>query len=366
MKVGGGDWNGQIRRALEQIGPSEGVTRFLSKYGNVRTKAVYVEHLKLWFMWLRRKGVELSPDELLRDNLQCVFESGPTDVGTKRRHTDWLNDFVNSYMVERGSSESHRREAAAAVKMFYKRNDSLLFGDFAIASGPLTAPPKALKAVDIRKVLLALPAHIRTPLTVEWQSGIEISRVLGLRWADLGDLDAVPHRIDLFGRKMHRKPYFTYIGKDSIEHIAMLERKGDFLFQGKFGATTSREWLNHRLQYSAAKLMEGGLIDKYPMRSWTTHRLRHSFKSEAEHAGIQSSIVEFWMGHNGGIEAAYDDRHQVHEEDFVREHRKVEPYVSLNQSETVIEERVKAQFEDRLERLERQIQEYAEKRSNPS
>lgn len=41
------------------------------------------------------------------------------------------------------------------------------------------------------------------------------------------------------------------------------------------------------------------------------------------------------------------------------EYQKVEPYVSLNPSEVLVEARVKAQFEDRLERLERQIQEYA-------
>lgn len=42
---------------------------------------------------------------------------------------------------------------------------------------------------------------------------------------------------------------------------------------------------------------------------------------------------------------------------------KVEPYLSLNPSEIVVEERVKAQFEERLVRLERQIQDYATKRS---
>ena len=54
-------------------------------------------------------------------------------------------------------------------------------------------------------------------------------------------------------------------------------------------------------------------------------------------------------------------RQELHEEDFVREYLKVEPYLSLNPSEVVVEERVKAEFGDRLERLERQIEEYARK-----
>lgn len=70
----------------------------------------------------------------------------------------------------------------------------------------------------------------------------------------------------------------------------------------------------------------------------------------------------FWLGHVSAISWVYQHP-KLHEEDFVKEYLKVEPYLSLNPSEVVVEERVKAEFEDRLERLERQIQEYASKRS---
>ncbi len=55
---------------------------------------------------------------------------------------------------------------------------------------------------------------------------------------------------------------------------------------------------------------------------------------------------------------------ELHEEDFVREYQKVEPYLSLNPTEIIVEERVKAEFESRLSRLERQIQEHASKRGD--
>jgi len=51
----------------------------------------------------------------------------------------------------------------------------------------------------------------------------------------------------------------------------------------------------------------------------------------------------------------------AHRGDFVREYLKVEPYLSLNPSEIVVEERVKVEFENRLERLESQVQEHAMK-----
>jgi hypothetical protein len=38
------------------------------------------------------EGVSLTPDGLVQDNLLCVYKSDPTDVRTKRRHTDWLTE----------------------------------------------------------------------------------------------------------------------------------------------------------------------------------------------------------------------------------------------------------------------------------
>jgi hypothetical protein len=63
------------------------------------------------------------------------------------------------------------------------------------------------------------------------------------------------------------------------------------------------------------------------------------------------------MGHVSAIARVYQHP-ELHEEDFVAEYQKVEPYVSLSQSERAIEERVKSQFEARLAGLEAQMQEY--------
>ena len=57
----------------------------------------------------------MDPDELVKDNLECVYNSSPTDVKTKRRHTDWLDEYVNDYLLNRGVG-TKRASAAAAVK----------------------------------------------------------------------------------------------------------------------------------------------------------------------------------------------------------------------------------------------------------
>src|SRR5437870_4850857 len=111
-----------VARALDKIGPSAAVNRFLSKYGNLRTKANYAVQLHLFLQWLRQdKRIATNPDSLIWDNLACIFKSDPTDVATKRKHTDYLNEYVNDYMLRKGESESSRQVAAAAIKMFYRR-----------------------------------------------------------------------------------------------------------------------------------------------------------------------------------------------------------------------------------------------------
>jgi hypothetical protein len=69
-----------LQGSLRKIGPSKAIERFLSRYGNPRTKASYAYELVLCFRWLKAKGVDLDPDAVIADDLKCVYESGPTDV----------------------------------------------------------------------------------------------------------------------------------------------------------------------------------------------------------------------------------------------------------------------------------------------
>ena len=62
--------------------------------------------------------------------------------------------------VGEGNSEGTRLIRSAAIKMFYRRNDSPLTGDFSLKreeARPVEAP---LLADDIRTVLKTLPLHI--------------------------------------------------------------------------------------------------------------------------------------------------------------------------------------------------------------
>jgi integrase len=369
-----------LERNLKQIGPSEAVERFLSSYGKVRVRDTYSLHLLIFFRWLKEEqGVQMSPDELVQDNLICVFDSKPTDVGAKRRHREWLERFVNVRLVDH--SMSYRAGVASTVKKFYSRNDSPLFGEVRIAESQAFAPDKALKAEDIRAVLKALPPQIRTPLLLIWQSSCEVNRVLALRWKDVAEgLESgeYPLKLRFVGRKNHKSPWYTFLGRNSIEHLKLWRQRwtetagrepspDDLIFEGKTkGSGLDHTWLNRQLRKTALRMKAQGLIENGNPPSWRSHLLRHSFKTEAEHAEVKSALVEFFMGHEGGIQKVYDNRDEVHPGDMRDAYLKIEPHVSLDYSEIVMRQEFDEERKSWLTEIAALRKEMAAARQSPA
>ncbi len=339
----------KIERSIEELGPSPSVLRFLNKYGKDNTKRIYSICLVEYLRWLKQNGITLNPDDLLRDNLKCVYESSATDVQSKRKHTDWLDDYVNRYLVETGRAQNTRIVTGAVIQQFYKRNDSPLFGDFQVSRAGQREPARPLDTREIRIVLKTLSLGNRMPLLCLWQSGIEINRLLSLTWSKVEGVEKgeYPLRVELFGRKKHERQYFTYLGREAIEHLKIwkgrwselggrLPGPRDPIFIGKGGSYLSALWLNIRLKKVAVSLHKQGLIANGDARSWHTHALRHSFRTEAAHAGVKTEVSEFFLGHLGGINYVYNHRDQLHADDMAQEYVKIEPFISLDFTEATL------------------------------
>ncbi|MDG6916743.1 MAG: site-specific integrase [Nitrososphaerota archaeon] len=338
-----------LKRALTAIGGSEAAQRYIATYGKVGVKAQNAFRLGRYHRWLREeKGVGLSLDEMIRDNLFCVWKSDPVDVDVKRKHRAWLEEFVNVKLA--GCSLSYRRGTASIIKGFYEKNDSPLFGRVRVADSEAQRPPKALSAEEIRAVLKALPLQQRTPLLCMWQSGCEVGRMLSMKWRDLHGLETGKRiKLEFVGRKRHRRAYFTFLGRDSVEALRLWRGRWteligrepgpeDLVFLGKYKAPLDRAWLNVSLKRMASRLSAQGLIANGHPGSWHTHYLRHSFKTEAEHSGVKSGFVEYWMGHTEGISWVYDNRDQVHGQDFEEAYTKLEPFISLDENAAVLKD----------------------------
>jgi integrase len=131
---------------------------------------------------------------------------------------------------------------------------------------------------------------------------------------DLQELKS-PLKLAFYGRKRHKKGYFTFLGDDAVAHLMLWREKwtelagrpprpGDLVFIGKprsgrLGGMNG-EWLNYVFRGTALKLARQGMVENGDGRSWHSHMLRHSFKSEGEHAGVPSDFVELWMRRRSG------------------------------------------------------------------
>jgi len=158
-------------------------------------------------------------------------------------------------------------------------------------------------------------------LVVSWQSGIEINRVLSMKLPT----GPPPQKVDLFGRKRHRRPYWTYIGADSVEHLKLVSGKG----------FTGYSVVLQALHQAARRLANQGLLKNSDISSWHPHMLRHSFSTECSHAGVKPEVREFLMGHITGIAWVYQHP-DLHESDVLTEWKKVQPYVSLDYTEAAL------------------------------
>ncbi|MDG7021305.1 MAG: tyrosine-type recombinase/integrase [Nitrososphaerota archaeon] len=345
-----------LDRALERIGPSDAVRRFLAKYGPVRTRAGYASQLLYYFEWLRREGVSLSPDQLIQDNIEKVLKSDPTDIRSRRHHTDLLLRYVNEHMKAEGYSQRSRIFAATVVRRFYLRNDAQLWGDFEVAFERPNSLKKAIPIDDIRAVLRHLPPHIRLPFLLQLQGGLEIDKVLSLRWGDvLPGLQGGerPLKVTFSGRKRMIRPYFTFLGRDACELLnAYLPRWREFLgrepeasdivLMGKQRVPIDGKYLNQALKKAVRHLADAGQLSNTDPAHWSSHIFRKAFRTECSHAKVPLDTAEFWLGHERGVVAVYDRSDELHEGDFREEYRRLEPYVSLDENATTLKDEYEA------------------------
>ena len=82
---------------------------------------LYAKVLEIYFDWLcNEKGIAMTPDEMLKDNLRKVYESQPTDVERKRTHTNWLHEFINVHLVSMGQAQGSREVFSRRVEPISK------------------------------------------------------------------------------------------------------------------------------------------------------------------------------------------------------------------------------------------------------
>jgi site-specific recombinase XerD len=128
------------------------------------------------------------------------------------------------------------------------------------------------------------------------QTGLRASELIGLRCADVHLGTGAHVSCQGKGRKQRITPLTS--GVVTILRVWLAERAGqqrDALFVTRPGMALSRDALEHRL----AKYVRiaAGVCPTLAQKSVTMHVLRHSTAMRLLRAGIDTSVIALWLGH---------------------------------------------------------------------
>jgi site-specific recombinase XerD len=153
---------------------------------------------------------------------------------------------------------------------------------------------EALLAAPDRRTWTGRRDHAWLALAV--QTGLRASEVRGARCADL-HLGVGAH-ISCFGKGRKQRITPVTAATAAVLRVWLAERRGqphDPLFPTRTGKTLSRDALEHRLASYVVRARRAcpSLQDK----KITLHVLRHTAAMRLLHAGVDTSVIALWLGH---------------------------------------------------------------------
>ena len=257
------------------------------------TLAAYRDTLRLLLVFASaRHGME--PSKLDVDNLDAPLVSA----------------FLDHLEHQRENGVRTRNARLAAIRSLFRYAALRHPEHAAVIERVLAIPPKRF---DRRLVtfltepeldaLLAAPApststgrRDRALLALAAQTGLRASELIGLQCADV-HLGAGAHVSCLGkGRKLRITPLTSSMV--GVLRVWLAERAGqpaEPLFTTQIGKALSRDALEHRL----AKYVEiaARTCPSVRQKTVTMHVLRHTAAMRLLHAGIDTSVIALWLGH---------------------------------------------------------------------
>lgn len=350
---------------------SEVVSSWLAKFRDDRSRGRkqssrdhYGAMLCRFFKWLRvEKGWDVTPEELLNDQLRRLKSD---DIKDRRHHVNLALEFTRDNRDAHFSALSEKRKYHyfSTIRSFYNYHEV-----------PLTRAlnkfgkkrnrkyyPKQITVHQFKKILGVLSQRERTIALIMFQSGMELGAVLykfSYMWHAVKpqlEIGRERIKIEIDERKGNGNWYFTYISKDAVHELKkwLILRKeivervknrsgyinpeietGTPIFITNHG-TRYRE-CNFHANYVDIMRRKGMKTDPYEKVS---HMFRKLFKTEASipARAIDRYIIEFWLGHTGGVEkvgAEYDRTPEIYEKVIEKEYIKLEPFINIYSSPIV-------------------------------
>ena len=223
-----------------------------------------------------------------------------------------IGEFLQHLEQQRGNGSATRNARLAAIHSMFKYAAPRSPEHAAVISQVLAIPPRRRERAivsyltpDETQALLAAPDrqtwHGRRDhalLMLDVQTGLRVSEVTGLNRQDI-HLGAGPHvRCHGKGRKDRATPLTTQTVKVTRTWLAELNPDpAGPLFPTQPGGRLSRDAIERLVAKHAATA-----ADTYPSikeKHVTPHTLRHTAAMTLLKAGVDTSVIALWLGHEG-------------------------------------------------------------------
>lgn len=258
-----------------------------------QTVAAYRDGLRLLVCFASQRARK-QPSELDFEDLDA------TAVGA----------FLDNLEQERGNSVRTRNARLAAIHSLFRYAALRHLEHAELIQRVLAIPPKRFERALISfltrsevEALLESPDRStwtgrrdHTMLLLAIQTGLRASELTGLTCGDV-HLGAGPHvACHGKGRKDRITPLLP--GTVATLRVWLLERAGradDPLFPARRGHALSRDAVEHRLAKYVAPAT--GRCSSLGEKRVSAHVLRHTAAMQLLHAGVDTSVIALWLGH---------------------------------------------------------------------
>lgn len=234
----------------------------------------------------------------------------PSQLDITDLHAETIGAFLDHLEHDRGNSVSTRNARLAAIRSLFRFAALRHPEHAAIIERVLAIPPKRFERALIDYLtdpevdaLLAAPdtstwtgRRDQALITVAIQTGLRISELIGLRCGDL-HLGTGAH-VSCHGKG--RKQRITPLTRDTLEVLGrwLDERAGQAdqpLFPSRRGTPLSRDAIERRLTLYTARASRGCVT--LHGKTISAHVLRHTAAMRLLHAGVDTSVIALWLGH---------------------------------------------------------------------
>jgi integrase/recombinase XerD len=235
----------------------------------------------------------------------------PSGLDINDLDAEMISAFLDHLEHDRGNSISTRNARLAAIRSLFRFAALRHPEHAAVIERVLAIPPKRFSRALIDYLtrpeidaLLAAPdltswtgRRDHAWLTVAIQTGLRLSELIGLRCSDV-QLTTGAH-VACHGKG--RKDRITPLTPSTVTVLKawLTERDGQPvqpLFPSRRGSPLSRDAIERRLTLYTDRAAQDGCHTLHDKKV-SAHVLRHTAAMQLLHAGIDTSVIALWLGH---------------------------------------------------------------------